>query len=35
MFTEVGKILLTVCAASIFFSVAAVTKHMRPIEYKR
>lgn len=35
MFTEVGKILLTICAAAIFFSVAAVAKHMRPIEYKR
>ena len=35
MFTEFGKILLTICAAAIFLSVAAVTKHMRPIEYKR
>ena len=35
MFTGFGKILLTICAAAIFLSVVAVTKHMRPIEYKR
>lgn len=35
MFTEFGKVLLTVCAGVIFVSVAAVAKHTRPIEYKR
>lgn len=35
MFTGFGKILLTICAAAIFLSVAAVAKHTRPIEYKR
>ncbi|XCH80168.1 MAG: hypothetical protein WHF31_05755 [Candidatus Dehalobacter alkaniphilus] len=35
MFTEFGKVLLTICAGVIFLSVAAVAKHTRPIEYKR
>lgn len=35
MFTEFGKVLLAVCGAVIFISVAAVAKHTRPIEYKR
>lgn len=35
MFTEFGKVLLTICASVIFLSVAAVAKHTRPIEYKR
>ncbi len=35
MHTEFGKILLAICGAVIFLSVAAVTKHTRPIEYKR
>ena len=35
MFTGFGKVLLAVCAAVVFFSVAAVAKHTRPIEYKR
>jgi Flp pilus assembly protein TadB len=35
IFTEFGKVLLTICAGVIFLSVAAVAKHTRPIEYKR
>jgi len=35
MFTEFGKVLLSICAGVIFVSVAAVAKHTRPIEYKR
>lgn len=35
MFTEFGKVLLAICGAVIFISVAAVAKHTRPIEYKR
>ena len=35
MFTEFGKVLLAICGAVIFVSVAAVAKHTRPIEYKR
>ena len=35
MFTEFGKVLLTICTGVIFLSVAAVAKHTRPIEYKR
>ncbi len=35
MFTDFGKVLLTICGAVIFVSIAAVSKHMRPIEYKR
>jgi len=35
MFTDFGKVLLTICAGVIFLSVAAVAKHTRPIEYKR
>lgn len=35
MFTEFGKILLAICGAVIFFSMMAVSKHMKPIEYKR
>ncbi|MGC6175116.1 type II secretion system F family protein [Lacrimispora sp. 38-1] len=35
MFTELGKVLLAICAGVIFLSVAAVAKHTRPIEYKR
>ncbi len=35
MFTEFGKILLSICGVVIFISVAAVAKHTRPIEYKR
>ncbi|MGL5434559.1 MAG: type II secretion system F family protein [Lachnospiraceae bacterium] len=35
MFTEFGKILLAICGAVIFISVAAVVKHSRPIEYQR
>lgn len=35
MFTEFGKILLAVCGAVIFISLAAVSKYTRPIEYKR
>jgi Flp pilus assembly protein TadB len=35
MYTEFGKVLLTICGAVIFVSIAAVAKHTRPIEYKR
>lgn len=35
MHTEFGKVLLAVCGAVVFLSVAAVAKHTRPIEYKR
>ena len=35
MFTQFGKVLLAICAAVIFVSIAAVAKHTRPIEYKR
>lgn len=35
MFTEFGKVLLSICGAVIFISIAAVAKHTRPIEYKR
>lgn len=35
MFTEFGKVLLAICGAVIFVSIAAVAKHTRPIEYKR
>jgi len=35
IFTEFGKVLLTICAGVIFLSVAAVSKHTRPIEYTR
>ncbi|MEG0049572.1 MAG: hypothetical protein RR865_10430 [Clostridia bacterium] len=35
MFTEFGKVLLAICGAVIFISIAAVAKHTRPIEYKR
>lgn len=35
MFTDFGRILIAICAGMIFVSVAAVSKHMRPIEYKR
>lgn len=35
MYTEFGKVLLAVCGAVVFASVAAVAKHTRPIEYKR
>lgn len=35
MFTEFGKVLLTICTGVIFLSMAAVAKHTRPIEYKR
>ena len=35
MFTEFGKALLAICGITLFVSVAAVAKHIRPIEYKR
>lgn len=35
LYTHFGKILLAVCGIVIFLSIAAVTKHTRPIEYKR
>lgn len=35
MFTEFGKMLLSICGMVIFISVAAVVRHTRPIEYKR
>lgn len=35
MNTEFGKILLTICGVAVFWSVAAVIKHSRPIEYRR
>ena len=35
MFTEFGKVLLAICGAVLFFSMIAVSKYIRPIEYKR
>ena len=35
MFSPVGQIMLAVCAAAIFFSVARVIRLTKPIEYKR
>ncbi len=35
MFTGFGKVLLAVCGAVVFVSVAAVSKHTRPIEYRK
>ncbi len=35
MFTDFGKILLAISGGVIFFSMGAVIKHTRPIEYKR
>ena len=35
MFTGFGKVLLAISGTVVFISVAAVSKHIRPIEYKR
>lgn len=35
MYTDFGKIILTIVATVIFISIPAVIKHTRPIEYKR
>lgn len=35
MFTGFGKVLLAISGTVVFVSVAAVSKHIRPIEYKR
>lgn len=35
MFTAFGKMLLAISGGVIFFSLAAVVKHTKPIEYKR
>lgn len=35
MFTSFGKVLLAISGTVVFISVAAVSKHIRPIEYKR
>lgn len=35
MFTTFGKILLAICGTVIFVSLGAVSRHIRPIEYKR
>lgn len=35
MFTNFGKVILTIAGTVIFISIAAVSKHTRPIEYKR
>ena len=35
MYTTFGKILLAICGTVIFVSLAAVSRHIRPIEYKR
>ncbi len=35
MYTAVGQIILAVCGAAIFISMAFVIKLTRPIEYKR
>ncbi len=35
MFTGFGKVLLAISETVVFISVAAVSKHIRPIEYKR
>lgn len=35
MFTGFGKALLAICGTVVFVSVAAVSKHTRPIEYRR
>lgn len=35
MFTEFGKIILAICCTVIFISIGAVSKHTKPIEYKR
>ncbi len=35
IYTTFGKILLAICGTVIFVSLAAVSRHIRPIEYKR
>jgi len=35
MFTEFGKILLSICGIAVFVSIGAVAKHTRPIQYRR
>lgn len=35
MYTTFGKILLALCGTVIFVSLAAISRHIRPIEYKR
>lgn len=35
MTTDVGKILLSITAAAIFFSAARVVRLTKPIEYRR
>ena len=35
MFTGFGKALLAICGTALFVSVAAVSKHTRPIEYRK
>ena len=35
MFTGFGKVLLAICGTVVFVSVAAVSKHTRPIEYRK
>jgi hypothetical protein len=35
MFTDIGKIILAICAVVIFVSLAAVTRLSKPVEYER